>query len=207
MAPPTPLATLGALVLGLSAPMGPLNAQAATGEPTDKAFAWSERGVFVFRNATFDFQEQKLAFHFGSEKLLDCSDSEYFCLDGGPFALSLPRSCDAAQAALDKGQWTHNGNVIRVLGKSEMTPSLHLALEPVYVHLLQNTAHPEIVYEYVPDGGVRGLSYDVSTFISGREPADFAKAVKDSTYRARKGKDWSHSDILTFDYFGACQAT
>lgn len=93
----TPLATLGALVLGLSAPMGPLNAQAATGEPTDTAFAWSERGVFVFRNATFDFQEQKLAFHFGSETLVDCSDGEYFCLDGGPFALSLPRSCEAAK--------------------------------------------------------------------------------------------------------------
>lgn len=88
-----------------------------------------------------------------------------------------------------------------------MAPSFHLALEPEYVYVLQNSAHPEIVYEYVPDGGVRGLSYDVSTFISGRAPQDFAQAVSHGTYRARKGKGWSHSDILTFDYLGACQAT
>lgn len=162
---------------------------------------WAERDVAVFRNMMFDFKAKRMLSESVNSDLQDCSSATILCFKTAVFALSLPRSCDFTNA-IGKGP---DGNGLVVIDKVDK-PLQHLQLTPDTMFLIYNKNYPFIVYEYDPDSGIIGVSYDALAMMGAAPRADILASIKAGNYAKEKRQRWSYSSRLTFDSFGACTA-
>jgi hypothetical protein len=161
---------------------------------------WSERGVFVFGWLVLDFQRGIEAQGVGPRAgLANCSTDTLYCAAGDIVRVVLPKDC----SDIKSGRWSQAGIETEVLGKFDdpqaVAHPLH-AYGTGTLYLLGSSARPDVVYEYDPGIGVRGLYYSYA----GEDIVAAARAAGWDALRKKENRGLLYSSLITLDPFGAC---
>lgn len=162
---------------------------------------WEGAGVFVFNNYVLDLTKMTEKNAPGSFNVVsDCSDDEYYCLRSndkkwGVANFVVPKRC----VPIAVGQrWEHNDVVTEVLASIREKALPAPSASPATYYLLGDPNRPNVIYEYSPTSGIRGI-------FRGRNQDNLFSSVKangDLPSLRMTNRDWR---IITFDDLASCR--